>query len=250
MSSMLAWLRARSLPQPSLVVDDFNGLHLLHMHPHGKACCRPWMDSAASDGEADCWRNLARRNRKQNQTIYCADFRGYLSLEQSIGTDAKAYRDAFGSQVRLVAMSSHLICEKRFRREYRSWLSASQDQRQVGCVAWLHRRASSRDAPDPVSFCAASSFTGQGSASLAARVAQAAAAHDLALLDAFRMSATGNACPEKTKDGRHYPGLVPLEAARLQDIAAACRAYPTVDGRLESLTAEDVRQGCMTVVRA
>ena len=129
LSRMLSWLIARSLPQPSLVLDDFNALHLLHMHPHTKACCRPWLDSAASGGEAECWQNLAPRNRKQNQTLYYADFRGYLSLEQSIGEDAKAYRHALGSQVILVAMS-YLISSARH---------ASSANTEVGCQ--LYRRS-------------------------------------------------------------------------------------------------------------
>ena len=260
LSRMLSWLIARSLPQPSLVLDDFNALHLLHMHPHTKACCRPWLDSAASGGEAECWQNLAPRNRKQNQTLYYADFRGYLSLEQSIGEDAKAYRHALGSQVILVAMSSHFICEARFKREYRSWMSALPAQRVSGCVAWLTHRASSHvDAADRRGFCAASSFTGQGSASLAARVARAAAKHGLTLLDAFNMSA--HACPAQTHDGRHYPGLVPLEAARLHEFAAtaetACSPSPakhlnkrrrqTVDARVNP-TNDESEPACSSSV--
>ena len=65
LSRMLGELRAQSLPRPSLVLDDFNGLHLLHMHPFDKPCCRPWIDGAAPGGEADCWQHLARWNRNK-----------------------------------------------------------------------------------------------------------------------------------------------------------------------------------------
>ena len=114
-------------------------------------------------------------------------------------------------------MSSHLICEVRFGREYRKWTSAAPAQRSSGCVSWVRRRANAIGNDDPGRFCAASSFTAHGSASLADRVARAAAVSGLRLLDAFNMSAS--ACPRQTKDGRHYPGLVPLEAARLHQLA-------------------------------
>lgn len=205
---------------PSMIVHDYNGLHLLHMHPFSKPCCRPWLDTRVPQRMMPgCWTLLAgdeeRGKAKDLQTqTYCADFWGWVTLEDRVAADAFTFRQRWPS-TRLVLMSPHSVCDRAYMGDYRGWVNAPSWKRNGACASWVRSRLTSLTNSSALQLCEQSAITAAGSAHLAGRVRAAAKRVGADLLDAHVL--TRGRCKD-TKDGRHYPTLVPQEAKLVENM--------------------------------
>ena len=130
--------------EPSLIINDYSALHLLHMHPYNTPCCRPWLDSRAQSGMNQCWELLGgtakegQRRDLATQTL-CADFWGWVTLGERVTADAAAFRRRWPA-VRLALMPPHAVCEAKYRGAYRAWCKAPRAPRLDACARWVSAR--------------------------------------------------------------------------------------------------------------
>ena len=178
---------------PTALVSNFAAPHLLHVHP-----IRPFFDADSA----------ARPNCYPQST--CADLRGLLGLQTWITADTTAYRSRLGKSTRLVVMTPNWICDGKLYDAYRRQLALPQPRRDAACRAWLIRR--SVGDTEAAEHCERSTFTGDGTLAMSTFMSMAAQRLGVRVLDATEI--TRGRC-NATEDARHYPPIVPGQAARL-----------------------------------
>lgn len=179
---------------PTLVVLNFGVLHLLHLHP-----VRPW--HVLRFPHARC----------EAAQFASADWIGQRTLEQWIGADVAAYRLALPSCTQLVIMTPYIVCEEKYKGAWAEWLRTPRLQTCGDWVSGIHNVSGAHALPldrNVQQTCMNSTLTAAGAYDMAERFRAAAVLHNTLLLDAAQLSLNhGERRCNKTKDGRHFPGL-------------------------------------------
>ena len=215
---VLSGLARLRLPNaPTLVLHNFNGVHLLHLHPE-----LPWYDAHAAVADNPRSGGLSGECFPSKS---CPDLRANLELEERMQTDVMAYRERLGAGAAIVFYTPHYICPHRPGYVHNWWRffatlpAVGVAGRLADCKSYVLRRAAGAEQPlpkldaDAHVFCEASLATSCGTQWIANRMKAAAAQLSVAVLDGYALSR----CNE-THDGIHYTGLLETVAQLFSEL--------------------------------
>ena len=137
-----------------------------------------------------------------------------MALDDWMASDYAAYRQRFGFGMQFVVVTPNWICDRRLYPTYLRQLASPPSTRFTACLKWLQQRHFLPPSSEISQvLCRDYTFTGAGAMNMSAKMSAVASKLSGArVLDLTRM--THERC-DATGDARHYPSLVPIQAAAL-----------------------------------